>query len=64
MTDTRVATLRAELRDDTPFVATPTPRLTWTVESAEPDWRQADVERTDGTQTVTLDGHDSVLVAA
>ena len=25
MTDARVATLRAELRDDTAFVATPTP---------------------------------------
>ena len=30
----RVATLRAELRDDTAFVATPTPRLSWTVESS------------------------------
>ena len=29
----RIATLRAELRDDTAFVATPTPRLSWTVEA-------------------------------
>ena len=42
----RVATLRAELRDDTAFVATPTPRLSWTVESDEPGWLQASVELT------------------
>ena len=37
----RIATLRAELRDDTVFVATPAPRLSWTVETQEPGWRQA-----------------------
>ena len=60
---TRVATLRAELRDDTAFVATPTPRLSWTVESAEPGWLQASAELSDGLETVTLDGRASVLVA-
>jgi alpha-L-rhamnosidase len=64
MTDAaRVATLRAELRDDTAFVATPTPRLTWTVETDERDWMQASVEATDGASTVTVDGPDSALIA-
>ncbi|MEV4686264.1 alpha-L-rhamnosidase [Microbacterium sp. LWH3-1.2] len=58
----RVATLRAELRDDTAFVATPTPRLTWTV-SAAAGWLQDRAEVTDGIETVSLDGPDSVLVA-
>ena len=38
-TTARIATVRAELRDDTAFVATPTPRLSWTVETDEPGWR-------------------------
>lgn len=59
----RVATVRAELRDDSPFVATPTPRLSWTVQTPQPGWSQASVELTDGMQTVTLTGADSVLVA-
>ena len=58
----RIATLRAELRDDSTFVATPTPRLTWTVEAVESDWVQQSVELTDGLTTVTIDGRDSVLV--
>ncbi|WP_228479351.1 alpha-L-rhamnosidase [Microbacterium atlanticum] len=60
--DARVASLRAELRDDTPFVATPTPRLTWTVTSAQP-WLQASAEATDGRRTVPLDDGESALVA-
>lgn len=63
MTEPRIATLRAELRDDTAFVAVPTPRLTWTVETDEPGWVQASVELSDGTDTVTVDGRESVLVA-
>ena len=59
----RVATLRAELRDDTAFVATSTPRLSWTVESSEAGWLQASAELSDGRETVTIDGRDSVLVA-
>ena len=48
--------MRAELRDDTAFVATATPRLTWTVESDEPGWLQAGADLTDGAATVTVDG--------
>ena len=62
MMGARIATVRAELRDDTAFVATPSPRLTWTVESDGADWMQASVDLTDGTETVTLDTAESVLV--
>lgn len=63
MTDTaRIATLKAELRDDTVLVATPTPRLSWTVETTAADWLQASVELSDGVRTVVVDGGDSVLV--
>src|SRR6478609_9416084 len=63
MTEPRISTLRAELRDDTAFVAVAAPRLTWTVESDEPGWVQASVDVTDGAENVTIDGRDSVLVA-
>ena len=62
-TTARIATVRAELRDDTAFVATPSPRLTWTVETDEPGWRQASAELRAGDESVTLDGDGSVLVA-
>ncbi|MFS0734994.1 family 78 glycoside hydrolase catalytic domain [Microbacterium sp. 1P10UB] len=58
-----IGMLRAELRDDTVFVATPTPRLTWTVEDAADGWIQASAELSDGRDTVRLDGPDSALVA-
>lgn len=58
----RIATLRAELRDDTALVATPTPRLSWTVETVEPDWRQATAELRSGDEVVRLGGDESVLV--
>ncbi|MGF6823768.1 alpha-L-rhamnosidase [Microbacterium sp. ZKA21] len=61
-TEPRIATVRAELRDDTLFVATPTPRLSWTVEGAD-GWLQASADLTDGSTDVTIDGRDSVLVA-
>ncbi len=55
MTDAARSALRVELRDDVPFVATPTPRLTWTVETGEPGWVQASAELSDGrTLRVTL----------
>ena len=64
MTDAaRIATLKAELRDDTAFVATPTPRLSWTVETADAGWLQSAAELTDGTQTVVVEEADSALVA-
>lgn len=55
-------TLRAELREDTPFVATAAPRLSWRVRTETPDWRQSGAELTDGVDTVTLAGDASVLV--
>ncbi len=61
-TDTRVAAVKAELRTDSPFVATPTPRLTWSTETSTPSWRQAGAEVTDGESTVTLEGAESALV--
>jgi alpha-L-rhamnosidase len=62
MTDSRITALRAELRDDTAFVATATPRLSWTVDSARAGWVQAAADLTDGSATVTRDGRDSALV--
>jgi alpha-L-rhamnosidase len=61
MSDTEV-TLRAELREDTVFVATPRPRLSWRARPQTPDWRQVHAELTDGIDTVTADGDASVLV--
>ncbi|MEV8273301.1 family 78 glycoside hydrolase catalytic domain [Microbacterium sp. NPDC077184] len=61
-TPARIAALHAERRRDAPFVATPTPGLTWTVDSDAPGWMQASVDLTDGLETVTLTGPDSVLV--
>ena len=56
-----VETLRAELREDTAFVAGPTPRLTWTVTCGS-EWLQRSAEITDGLETVSHEGADSVLV--
>lgn len=58
----RIATFRAELRDDTAFVATPSPRLSWTVATDERDWLQASAEVRSGDEVVALEGGDSVLV--
>ncbi|GAB3616114.1 glycoside hydrolase family 78 protein [Okibacterium endophyticum] len=58
----RIGRLRAESRDDSPMVGTPTPRLSWTVETTEPDWLQGAAELRSGDETVLLDGPDSVLV--
>ena len=58
----RVASLTAELRTDSSAVATPTPRLTWTVATDRPGWRQAWAELRRGAEIVRLPGRDSVLV--
>ncbi|MDR7184338.1 alpha-L-rhamnosidase [Microbacterium trichothecenolyticum] len=58
----RVATVTAELRADSAAVASPTPRLSWTVSSSEPGWRQAWAELRRGTEVVRREGRDSVLV--
>lgn len=60
---TTIDTLTAELRTDSPFVATAAPRLSWTVSTDEPDWVQAWAELRAGEETVRLEGRDSVLVA-
>jgi alpha-L-rhamnosidase len=57
-----VIELRAELRRDSAYVATPTPRLTWTVESDEPGWHQVSAELSDGQTTAQVDGSESLLV--
>ncbi|MBN9212115.1 MAG: alpha-L-rhamnosidase N-terminal domain-containing protein, partial [Microbacterium sp.] len=54
--------LRADLREDTPFVATAHPRLSWRVRTETPDWHQSSAELTDGTDTIALEGDASVLV--
>ncbi|MFF2487164.1 family 78 glycoside hydrolase catalytic domain [Microbacterium sp. NPDC058062] len=58
----RVTTLTAELRVDSAAVASPTPRLSWTVSSSEPGWRQEWAELRRGTEVVRREGRDSVLV--
>ncbi|MBD8517449.1 family 78 glycoside hydrolase catalytic domain [Plantibacter sp. CFBP 8804] len=60
----RIGRLRAETRDDSPAVATPTPRLSWTVETGGSDWVQAWAELRDGSGvTARVEGRDSVLVS-
>jgi alpha-L-rhamnosidase len=62
MTAARIATLRAELRDDTTLVATARPRLSWTVETDEAGWEQVSADIRAADETVTLEGRESVLV--
>ncbi len=58
-----ISSFRAELRDDTAFVATATPRLSWTVQSPAPGWVQASAEVRAGDEVVAIDGAESSLVA-
>lgn len=58
-----IRSLTAELRTDTPFVATPSPRLSWTVETDEPEWLQAAAEVRRGDQVVRIEGRASTLVS-
>jgi len=55
--------LRAERRDDSPLVATPSPRLTWVIGGDVTGWHQASAEVSDGETELALDGADSALVA-
>ncbi|WP_251453944.1 alpha-L-rhamnosidase [Microbacterium sp. Marseille-Q6648] len=59
----RIRTLVAELRHDSPAVATSTPRLTWTVDSDEPGWEQQWAEIRCGDEVARRNDRDSVLVA-
>jgi alpha-L-rhamnosidase len=61
---TSVSRVRVERRTDGAFADTPTPRLSWTVESTVPGWWQAGAEaRLDGEQVVRLDTDASRFVA-
>lgn len=63
MSTTRVSTVRIERRRDVAAAPTPTPRLSWTIDSDERGWQQRSAEiRLDGDQTAVLDGPRSVLV--
>jgi alpha-L-rhamnosidase len=58
----RIASLTAELRTDSPAVATRTPRLSWTVTSDRSGWLQAWVELRRDDEIVRMVGRESVLV--
>lgn len=60
----RVGTLVAERRQDTPFVATARPRLSWIVDTAPAGWRQTAAQiRLDGGEVAEIEGAENVLVA-
>ncbi|MFI8526233.1 family 78 glycoside hydrolase catalytic domain [Promicromonospora sukumoe] len=60
---TRVREVRVERRTDGAFADTPTPRLSWTVESGVPGWWQAGAEvRLDGGEALRLDTDESRFV--
>lgn len=59
----RVASLRAEHRNDTGTVATATPRLTWKSATSTTGWLQASAEIESAGETISISGRDSVLVA-
>lgn len=55
--------LRAEYRSDSPFVATARPRMSWIVETDEPEWSQRRAElRLDHGEAVVVDTSDHVFV--
>ncbi|GEK87423.1 alpha-L-rhamnosidase [Microbacterium aerolatum] len=61
---TTTVKLRAEYREDSPWVATARPRLSWVVETSEPGWVQTAAEvLLDDSRSAVLDGADHVLVA-
>jgi alpha-L-rhamnosidase len=63
MSSPRVTAVTVERRRDGAFAETPTPRLSWVVESDAPGWRQRAAEiRLDGARVARLDGDASVLV--
>ncbi len=57
-----ISALTAELRSDSSAVATPVPRLSWTVAAGTPGWLQAWAELRRGDEVHRVDGRDSVLV--
>lgn len=60
---TQVTSVRAERRRDGAYAETPTPRLSWTIQSEEPGWRQSAAEvRLDGADVARIDSDESVFV--
>ncbi len=55
--------LAVEMRHDAPFVGTATPRLSWVVEAAGPDWVQQSAELECGATVANVAGRESNLVA-
>lgn len=60
---TLVSSIRIERRRDGAYADTPTPRVSWTVQTDMHNWRQASAElRLDGEDVASVDGDESVLV--
>ena len=58
----RVASVTAEHRSDSPFVATDRPRVSWIVDDAPVGWTQSAAQvRLDGANVVQLEGDENVL---
>ena len=56
-------TARVEYRQDSPWLATPRPRLSWIFETGQAGWRQRRAEvRTDDGRVATLDGEKNFFV--
>ncbi|MFD1718754.1 alpha-L-rhamnosidase [Georgenia deserti] len=63
MSTLRVTAVRVERRRDGAFAETPTPRLSWTVETEGENWRQGSAEiRLDGSDVARVTGSESVFV--
>jgi alpha-L-rhamnosidase len=60
--DASIASVRAELRDDSAWVAVARPRLSWTVATDQVMWEQAWAEVRCGDEIVRLESAESVLV--
>ncbi|MGO2110248.1 MULTISPECIES: alpha-L-rhamnosidase [Microbacterium] len=59
----RVTRVRLERRNDGAFADSPSPRLSWMVETSASGWRQARAEvRLDATQTVAIQSDESVFL--
>jgi hypothetical protein len=59
---TTVSALKFEHHRDALGIGESAPRLSWIVTDAPPGWRQARYEIQSGSESVTVDSGDSVLV--
>ena len=63
MTTAERLTARAEYRQDSPWMPTPQPRLSWIFETEQAGWRQLRAEiRTDDGHAATIDGEKNSFV--